>query len=85
MKLIRRRLWNSVWLGRALIGLIGLVLLAGGVRSLTRERAVYPTYSSSPRVPTFSPGFAPFAVLLGSCLLVVLVVKWNDFGKPSNG
>ena len=70
MKLIGHRFWDNIWLGRAMMFLLGFSLLGAGLRAFSRDRLFYANYWGG-------AVFAPVSIVLGAAILVLLVVKWN--------
>ena len=74
MKLIGHKFWDNIWLLRAIVLLMGLGLLLGGIRALTGGALHYRNYWGG-------VVFAPLAIVMGGALLVLLVVKWRTLDE----
>ena len=81
MKLIGHRFWDSRWLLGGFVVFIALSLILGGLNAMMGGRPAYRNYWGGVI-------FAPFAIVLGTAILVVFAVNWrslNELGRPLKG
>ena len=74
LQMSKQKFWDSIWLGRILTLFLGLALVGSGLRAMFRDRLTYSNYWGG-------PVFAPFAMMVGVFVLIVVVIKWNKFDE----
>lgn len=72
--MFRQRFWDSSWLARLVLALLGLALVSFALSSLFRGRLTYPNYWGG-------VVFAPFAIALGAFVLAFVVLQWNKLNE----
>jgi hypothetical protein len=76
MRSLREKVRTSAWPGRVALTFAALSLILTGVAALQEGRLHYANYWGG-------SVFAPLAIVLGFCVLVIVVVKWRPFnGAP---